>query len=298
MKILNKWVFIIAVVVVGGFLFWKKSNNKPLSRPLYSVQKQDLLQRVTIAGVIESLKSTVVTAPYDGYVQKIFVKLGDKVKSGDPLISVSQSLQSSENVFPIRAPFSGTVVQVLKTEGQFVRQGDMKDYILRIDDVSRLFVKAHVPEIDIVKIKRGQEAIVKASPILDKTYKGEVQDISLAATLEESYNNRSQAEYLVKLEVTDIDEQLKPGMSVVLDIIPRKKTGILTVPHEYVDKVDEKYYVTLKNGVRQEIEVGLQNESQIEVTKGLKAGDELLQIDFIELGKDLKGVPSGSRRRH
>lgn len=293
-------LFIILICIAGlGIYYFQAKKEKNSSKMITAVVKKgELLQRVTIAGVVEALKSTVVTAPYDGYVQKIFVKIGDKVKSGDPIVSISQTLQSRESVYPIRAPFSGTVVQILKTEGQFVRSNDNKDYIVRIDDISRLFVNANVPEIDIVKVKAGQEAIIRASPILDKSYKGEVRDISLAATLQESYNNRSQAEYLVKLEITDIDEQLKPGMSTILDIIPHKKSDVLIIPHEYVDKQGSKYFVILRDGNRREIKIGMQNESIVEVVEGLKEGDELLQVDFIGLGKELTGVPSGSRRRH
>lgn len=285
------------VVLAIGYYFKQKSTTQAGAVQTFKVQKGELLQRVTIAGVIEALKTTVVTAPYDGYVQKIFVKIGDKVKEGDPLVSITQSLQATESVYPIRAPFAGTIVQVLKTEGQFVKQGDTKDFLIRLDDISKLYVNASVPEIDIVKIKKGQEAIVKASPILDRSYKGTVKDISLAATLQESYNNRSQAEYLVKLEILDIDEQLKPGMSTVLDIIPAKKSDILTVPHEYIDKQGEKYFVTTKDGTQKEIQVGMQNESIVEIISGLKEGEEITQVDFINLGNDLKGAPSGSRRR-
>ena len=300
MKNFNKWRWILifgVLILATGYYFKQKSATKAGAIQTFKVQKGELLQRVTIAGVIEALKTTVVTAPYDGYVQKIFVKIGDKVKEGDPLVSITQSLQATESVYPIRAPFGGTIVQVLKTEGQFVKQGDTKDFLIRLDDISKLYVNASVPEIDIVKIKKGQEAIVKASPILDRSYKGTVKDISLAATLQESYNNRSQAEYLVKLEILDIDEQLKPGMSTVLDIIPAKKADILTVPHEYIDKQGEKYFVTSKEGLQKEIIVGMQNESIVEIVSGLKEGDEITQVDFINLGNDLKGAPSGSRRR-
>lgn len=296
----KKWKWLVLLAVVAGtsayYFKFRKPSEKAVEQTMI-VKKGELLQRVTIAGVIEALKSTQISAPYEGYIQKIFVKIGDKVKAGDPIVSISQTLQSTENVYPIRAPFAGTVVQILKTEGQFVRVGSATEYIVRIDDISKLFVNASVAEIDIVKVKKDQEAIIKASPILDKTYKGVVRDISLAATLQESYNNRSQAEYLVKLEITETDDQLKPGMSAILDIIPNKKTDVLTIAHEYIDKQGENYFVTLKSGARREIKIGMQNESIVEVTSGLNEGDEVKQVDFMGLGKDLNGVPSGSGRR-
>lgn len=302
MNFFNKKIFFLVLILFGvGFYTykWFAPSREKTQEQTIVISRGDLLQRVTIAGNIEALKTTLVTAPYDGYVQKIFVKIGDKVKSGDPLVSVSQTLQITENVYPIRAPFPGTIVQVLRTEGEFIKQGDTNNYILRLDDMSKLFVQADVPEIDIVKIKKGQEAIIKASPILDRSYKGVVREISLASNQQASANNRSQAEYRVKLEVTAFDELLKPGMSTILDIIPDKRMDVLVLPHEYINKNDKgDYTVTMKDGSVRKIEIGLQNETMVEVTGGLKEGEVVRQIDFIGLGKDLNGVPSGRRKRH
>ncbi|MCB9072344.1 MAG: efflux RND transporter periplasmic adaptor subunit [Bdellovibrionaceae bacterium] len=302
MNFFNKKIFFLVLILFGvGFYTykWFAPSREKTQEQTIVISRGDLLQRVTIAGNIEALKTTLVTAPYDGYVQKIFVKIGDKVKSGDPLVSVSQTLQVTENVYPIRAPFPGTIVQVLRTEGEFIKQGDTNNYILRLDDMSKLFVQADVPEIDIVKIKKGQEAIIKASPILDRSYKGVVREISLASNQQASANNRSQAEYRVKLEVTAFDELLKPGMSTILDIIPDKRMDVLVLPHEYINKNDKgDYTVTMKDGSVRKIEIGLQNETMVEVTGGLKEGEVVRQIDFIGLGKDLNGVPSGRRKRH
>jgi multidrug efflux pump subunit AcrA (membrane-fusion protein) len=300
MKIFNKKIMALVVIVclVGGYYyFFANKKQKDVGSQTAIVQRGELLQRVTIAGVIQSLKTTIITAPYDGYIQRIYVKIGDKVKAGDPLVSVSQSLQATENVYPIRAPFGGTVVQILTTDGEFVKQGDVQNFIVRLDDISKLFVMANVPEIDIVKIKKNQEAIIKASPILDKTYKGIVRDISLAATTQTGSSNRAQAEYRVKLEVLDVDDLLKPGMSTILDIIPEKKTDVLILPHEYINKEGDNYSVTLKNGTKRDVKIGMQNETMVEIQEGLKEGDEIRQVDFIGLGQENSGAPSGRRKR-
>ena len=83
---------------------------------------------------------------------------------------MTPSLQSNDNPFPLRAPFSGTVVQIEKSEGEFIKEGDIKDFILRIDDTSKMFILANSPEIDRVKVKLNQEAVIKASAIINKQY--------------------------------------------------------------------------------------------------------------------------------
>ncbi len=222
-------------------------------------------------------------APYDGYIKKIFVKLGQKVQAGEPLVSVTQSLQSTEDVFPIRAPFSGVVTQVNKSEGQFTKQSDSKEFILRMDDLSKMFVNANAPELDIVKIQSGFATIIKVSAILARNYQGVVRDIFQAALSKESWGSRSQVEYLVKIEITDADPQLKPGMTAVVDIITNNKDDVLTLGHEFIQKENDQHFVLLKDGKRQDIKLGLQNESVFEILEGLTEGQEVQQVDFLKL---------------
>lgn len=274
---------VITVILVGGYFIKAKSLDTDSTNRTGKVARETLIQRVTIAGIAEPLRSTVVTAPYDGYVKKIFVKLGQSVRAGEPVVSISQSLLTPENVFPIRAPFSGTVTQVVKNEGQYARQNDPKEFILRIDDMTKMYIYANAPEIDIVKIKPKLESVIKVSAVLSRNYAGVVTDISQAATVKEQWGGRSQVEFLVKIEITDLDPQLKPGMSAVVDIITNKKEAVLTLGHEFVQRENENYFVFLKDGSKKNIKVGLQNESVFEIIEGLTEGQEVQQVDFLKL---------------
>jgi multidrug efflux pump subunit AcrA (membrane-fusion protein) len=279
-------ILIIAVACLAAILYFalrSKPGGGGESAQIGKVTRGELIQRVTIAGTAEPVRSTIVAAPYDGYVKKIFVKLGDHVASGDPLVSIAQSLQSAESVFPVRAPFAGLVTQVLKTEGQFVKTGDTKDFVLRIDDMSRMFIQSNVPEIDVVKIKSGLDAVVKVSAILSRTYKGVVRDIALASSTKEQWGQRSQVDYQMKIEITNVDAQLKPGMTAIVDIITNKIENALMLPHEFIYKEGEKYYVVMKDGNHRDIKVGAQNEMDFEILSGLREGEEVRQVDFAKL---------------
>jgi multidrug efflux pump subunit AcrA (membrane-fusion protein) len=275
------WIFALALVL--GAIYWvSKSGAANPDQRIGKVKRENLVQSVTIAGTAEPVRSTVFNAPYDGYIKKLYVKLGDKVQAGAPLLSVAQSLQVSENVFPMRAPFTGVITQVMKSEGQFARQTDPKDIILRLDDLTKMFINSNVPEIDVVKIKSGLEAVIKVSAIINRTYKGVVRDISRAANPKEQWG-RSQVDYLSKIEILDADAQLLPGMTAVVDIVTNKKENVLTLPHEFIQKEDDEYFVILKDGSRRDIKVGLQNESVFEITAGLSEGQEVQQVDFLKL---------------
>lgn len=279
---ITKPALFVGILIVLACFAYIQGGSSSSSNRIGKVQRETFEQRVTIAGKVEPVRSTSIAAPYDGYVKKLYVKLGQKVRVGDPIVSVVQSLQVDENVFPIRAPFTGTVTQLRKREGEFAK-GAVDDYILRLDDTSKMDVFAYAPEIDIVKIHEGLEAQIRVSAVLSKIYRGVVRDIFKAATVKEQWGSRSQSEYLVVIEILDADSLLMPGMTAIADIITYKKENALTLRHEFIGKENDSFFVTLKGGTRREIKVGMHNESVFEVTEGLNEGDEVEQIDFLNL---------------
>lgn len=247
-----------------------------------TVVKQDLVQRVTIAGTLASKRRTLVAAPYNGYVKQIFVKVGDKVKPGQPLVSVAQSLQSSEPVFPLRAPYAGTVMHLQKHEGEYVKENDAGEFILRIDDLSRLYIDATAPEAERVKLKEGQDVVIKVSAVPTKTYKGKIVELTLAPQIDPNQGRWGSkgSDYPVRVEVTDDDPAIGPGMSAVLDIITARAPGVLTLRHEFIFREDNDYFVTTASGEKRKIEPGMQNDEAMEIRSGLREGERVRQVDF------------------
>ena len=287
-KFLNNYFIVgISVPVFALIVFFVFFNNpdsggSSKGKPSAQIKRQDIVQRVTIAGTIVPHRKSIITAPYNGYVKKIFVKIGDEVKQGDPLVTLVQSLQSGDGNFPLRSPFNGTVVQVEKSEGEFVRENDAKEFILRIDDKSEFFVIANTSEIDRVKIKIGQEAIIKVSALPDKKYKGQITELSLAARDKDQWGRSQAVDFPVKIQITNKDDDIKPGMSAVMDVITAKKENVNMLRHEYIRREADKYFVVLTNGKRKDIQVGIQNEEGFEIVSGLNDADKIKQIDFLE----------------
>lgn len=278
--------FSFARVAVLSVLLAACTPSAPKGVRIGKAERKDLVQRVTVSGAVAPARQTTISVPYSGFVRKLYVGLGDKVKKDDPLVSVSQALDSSERLFPLRAPYDGTVVQILKREGESVvasgSGSDTGNRILRVDDLSKFFVNAGAAEIDVVKLKVGLETVIRIASVPQRTYKGVIREIALAPTEQERWN-RGQTEFACRIEILDADAAVKSGLTLNMDIVTAKKENVVAVPHEFVEASDDGFFVTMKSGERRAIKVGLRNEEDFEVTEGLKAGDEIQQVDFLAL---------------
>jgi HlyD family secretion protein len=217
------------------------------------------------------------------------VKLGDVVTAGAPIVSLTQSLRGDgEEVYPMRSPFAGRVTQVLRQEGEYVEQGKENNGIVRIDDQSHLFVYSDVPETEVRRVLLGQDVNIRANAILDRTYHGVIREVFLAAKEKKEWSRTGdRVDFEVRIEITDKDEALHPGMSAIIDIITATRKATVTLPHEYVlrgnEKDEGKFFVTLENGERREVKLGLQNEESVEIIEGVKEGERVRIVDFFSL---------------
>lgn len=287
----SKSRILILVIIVAAIGYWLVSRKSAQAVNLGSVTRGDVLQRVTVAGAIAPNKRSIITAPFRGYVQKLYVKLGQQVKEGQPLFSLSESLASPENNHPIRAPFSGTVVQVLKSEGEYVKDNDLSDFVLRVDDFSKFFVLAEAPEIEAIRLKEGQEAIIRAAAVVGRSYKGAVREISLAAKTEEKWSRSQQVIFHIKIEVLDADQSLRSGMSVLVDVVAEKRTNVLTLQNDYINKEKEEYFVITADNQRKVIKIGLRNESITEILEGVSENEKVQAVDFLKLAEGQNEEP-------
>lgn len=259
------------------------------------VKRGTIESRVTVGGTLVPLRRSVLTAPYNGYLFRYHAGVGDKVRTGDPLVTFTQTLRGAgEEPFPMKSPFNGRVVQKLHEEGEYVETGKDTSGLLRVDDDSQLFVDSDVAENDLERLRIGQDAIVRVNPIPDKEYHAKIKAIALAAT-ENAKSSRMQdrVQFPVKLAIVDKDDRLRSGFSVIVDIVVAKKENVVTLPHECIERSGDGYRVRLVDGQVKEITVGVQDARNVEVLSGVNEGDRVRFVDFGDLPSERKG---GGRR--
>ena len=279
-------LIIILLFVVGLFYLYKYQEKTPATKNRTDIVKRaDLIKKISFAGKVITKKYSIITAPYNGYVNKIYVDVAQNIKKNDPLVQINLSLETYEQNQPLRAPFDGVVTSIRKNTGEFVKENDLNNYILRIDDMSSFMIEAKIAEIDRTKIIVGQEALIKIASVSQETFLGTVTSIALAPEEKSdtfSFGSKSIVEYMATININKKDERFKPGFSAIIDVITDTITNALVIGHEFLYQDGDKYYVILKDSSKKFVTIGLQNDSLVEILSGLVEGDVVQQVESLE----------------
>jgi HlyD family secretion protein len=133
-------------------------------------------------------------------------------------------------------------------------------------------VDLKVSEVDINSVAIGQPVTVSFDAVQGKTYSGAVAKIGQAGDVTTSGVN-----FTVTVELTEIDNMVKPGMTAAVTITVREVKDALLIPNRTVRQLDGKRVVyILQNGqpVAVEVRLGATSDTVSEVVGGdLKDGD-------------------------
>jgi len=167
--------------------------------------------------------------------------------------------------------------------------------ILEIPDLSKMYVKTKVNEVDIDRLRKGQLVSVTVDALPGLELSGKVTSIAALAHNDRATNNKV---FDVEVSLDSTAERLKPGMTATCKIITDRLKNVISAPLESIFEKDGKtivYVLTPKPKAR-EVETGEKNEDSIVIKSGLKPGEKISLWDptkpFREMGKEL---PSESK---
>ena len=183
-----------------------------------------------------------------------------------------EAAQATLNLARLTAPFDGTVTQSSQVVGDQVAPGTVA---FRIDDLSTMLVDVQVSEVDINSVSVGQSATLSFDAVLDQDYHGKVVEVGQAGDTIQGV-----VSFTVTIELTDADEQVKPGMTAAVSVIVEEVTGSLLIPNRAVRLVDgERVVYILKDGlpVPITIQLGASSDTMSVLLGGdLKEGDPII----------------------
>jgi HlyD family secretion protein len=194
-----------------------------------------------------------------------------QIKQAELQVKAAERRLAQASLF---APSDGVISSVGVDVGE-ASAGQVAPFTL-VDD-STYHIDITVDEIDIAKIKIGQEVEVTLDSLPGVQVKGKVERIAPTSTTVNGV-----VSYSVRVLVeASADTPLRAGMTANASIVLDRRENVLLAPNWAVrrDRQSGKAFLTVKTGettAEREVKIGLRNDSSSEILSGANAGDTIV----------------------
>ncbi|MCL4524322.1 MAG: efflux RND transporter periplasmic adaptor subunit [Acidobacteria bacterium] len=256
--------------------------------------------RAVLTRTKDVLRKTTYTAPIDGVVTYIAVRVGENVVMG---------IQNSPG-----------------------------SYLMTISDMSLVTAEVKVDETDIVNVKAGQDCDVTIDAVPGKTFKGKVTEVGTQAVLRTSGLATSQTttgtqeakDFKVVVTLLDPPANIRPGLSTTAKIRTAERKQVLSIPMQALavrtrkdledaqkeaakkgsagvtlaaakpadkgtdpkkEEIQGVFVIEKGKAVFKPVQTGITGVTEIEVTEGLKDGEEIVTGSYKALRTLKHGAP-------
>ncbi len=184
-------------------------------------------------------------------------------------------LQKQISKTSIRAPFTGTIDDIITEQGSFVAAGQSQ--IFRIINLDNMHIETNVPERHIPNVKTNKEAQIEF-PVLGKSILAKVNQVS-------DFINPANRTFKIEIAIPNKDKSIKPNLTARIKINDYTNNNALLIPQSIVSENanGQQYIYLVKNKNNQAvakkviIETGKTQGDQIEILSGVSNGDEIIQ---------------------
>ena len=201
-----------------------------------------------------------------------------------------QRAQTNLGYATITSPIDGTVISKSVEEGQTVAASFNTPELFTIaKDLTNMQVVADVDEADIGAVKEGDRVTFTVDAYPDDTFEGTVKQVRLQAT-----TTNNVVTYEVVISAQNADLKLKPGLTANVTIYTQERTGVLAVANKALrftptkETVGKDMKIVDCNGKNKvwtldgktltahPVSIGQTDGMHTEITKGLKAGQQIV----------------------
>ena len=179
----------------------------------------------------------------------------------------------------VKSPISGVVLSRNAYEGDPVvplTNFQPGTELCAMADLEEILFKGTVDEIDVGKLEPGMAADIQVGALPNTKVEGKLERISPKAKKDGNAT-------LFDIEIAVMNSSgktLRAGYSAAAYIKIRERKDVLIVPERLVIFEKDKRYVEVKEGdviSKVEVKTGLSDSLNIEVTEGLKEGQEVVE---------------------
>ena len=184
----------------------------------------------------------------------------------------------------IHAPVSGEIQRKAVNPGAYV---EAPTHLFTIVDNSRLELESPVAAADLAPVRPGQRVNFTVNSYPGTSFTGRV--IEMNPAVDEQTRSAK-----VRIEVIHAGGKLKAGMFASGEILTGLNSGAIVIPASAVYRDDRSvkasYVFVLENGkaVRRNVRIGHESDSRLEISEGLKPGDQVIGEQNIEIAEGVR----------
>jgi multidrug resistance efflux pump len=165
--------------------------------------------------------------------------------------------------FTVRSKINGKVYALYKNPGELV---STMEPLAAVGSADIFIIELLVDEVDIVKLRLGQKALVTLDAYSNQVFEAVVSKIYPRK------DERSQT-FTVEAKFKEVPEVLYPGLSGEGNIVIAEKNDVLTIPKDYL--MEDNQVLTENGAVK--VTLGLQNLDRVEILEGIDEKTALLK---------------------
>jgi HlyD family secretion protein len=183
----------------------------------------------------------------------------------------------------IKAPREGLIVYAQRDndeppiqEGTEVRE---RQEILTIPNATGMLVQAKLHESVLKQVRVDQTCTIRIDALPRQQFDGRVTFVALLPDQNSWWANPSTRIYRADIQITSNADEVRPGMSCLVEILIEDLPDTLFVPVQCVFRhgQDNVSFVSVRGSVEMRtVEVGRHNDLFVQVLKGLKEGETVL----------------------
>ncbi len=248
-KILFGLLVVAVVASIGLFLF-----NPFKTQDRIKPRVGDVIESIYGLGTVTANKVFHLRGGITLTVKKVFVKEGDTVAPGEPLIQMDESV--------MRSPIDGTVTSVVYKVGELASpQVDA----VTVTNLKSLYLEVSLEQQSILRVKKDQKVLVSFESLRNEKCEGVVSSV---------YPRENQ--FIVRIEIDTWPAGVLPGMTGDVAILVGKKTDVLLIP---LRSVVAGQVIRIRDGKKEKVPIKLgtiDGEWGEVISDNISQNDELL----------------------
>ena len=251
------------------------------------VKKGQILAKIDDAGMSQQvaqlqIQSDLAKTTFERQMRLWEQKIGSEIQylqaksSYESQQKAVKQAQSQLAKTIVRAPFSGTIDDIITEQGSVVASGQSQ--LMRIINLDSMYIETDVPEKYITNVTKDKNVEVEF-PVLGKTINTKVRQAG-------DFINPANRTFKVEIAIPNKDKSIKPNLTAKLKINDYTNKKALLLPQSIISENAEGqqyvYVIAEKNNNQEAIakkviiETGRTQGDVIEVLKGISNGDEII----------------------